>query len=64
MEMRRGIDNKVVSRQFIDYFKSCLSISVNRKRITSVAGILNNFSMNCGIFVTVTILKRTQKSLL
>ena len=31
MEMRRGIDNKVVSRQFIDYFKSCLSISVNRK---------------------------------
>lgn len=32
MEMRRGIDNKVVSRQFIDYFKSCLSISVNRKK--------------------------------
>lgn len=31
MEMRRGTDNKVVSRQFIDYFKSCLSISVNRK---------------------------------
>lgn len=32
MEMRRGLDNKVVSRQFIDYFKSCLSISVNRKK--------------------------------
>lgn len=31
MEMRRRIDNKIVSRQFIDYFKTRLSISINRK---------------------------------
>ena len=32
MEMRRGTDNKVVSRQFIDYFKSCLFVSVNKRK--------------------------------